>query len=77
MDTTIRNLDESAYRSLKARAALRGVPIGQLMSEAIRAYLGRPEPVEERRSLAELRPRPYPGGCERLSEEVDKIVYGA
>lgn len=77
MDSTIRNLDEEAYRQLKARAALTGRTIGQLVNEAIYAYLGRPEPGTARRSLADLGPEDYPEGAERLSEEIDAVVYGA
>lgn len=43
MDTTIRNLDEQTYRSLKSHAALQGKTIGQVVNEAIRAYLARPD----------------------------------
>jgi hypothetical protein len=75
VDTTIRNLDERAYRELKARAALTGRTIGDLVNEAIRAYLARPAPVG-RGSLRDLVPEPYPEGTERLSEEIDAIVYG-
>ncbi|HSI98088.1 MAG TPA: hypothetical protein VK926_06965 [Gaiellaceae bacterium] len=76
MDTTIRNLDERAYRELKARAALTGRTIGELVNEAIRAYLARPGEQAGRRSLRDLTPEPYPVGTERLSEEVDVVVYG-
>lgn len=76
MDTTIRNLDEKAYRRLKARAALAGKTIGEAVNEAIRAYLARPGPEDRRGSLRDLRPRAYPAGTERLSEEIDAIVYG-
>jgi plasmid stability protein len=75
MDTTIRNLDESAYRELKARAALTGKTIGQLVNEAIRSYLARPD-IRRRGSLRDLMPEEYPEGSERLSEEIDAIVYG-
>lgn len=77
MDTTIRNLDETAYRALKARAALAGKTIGQVVNEAIRLYLARPDSLPKRGSLDDLRPEVYPDGNERLSEEVDAIVYGA
>jgi len=76
MDRTIRNLDEDVYRQLKARAALRGATVGELMNEAIRAWLARPEGGPSRRSLADLKPEPYPDGNGRLSEEIDAIVYG-
>jgi hypothetical protein len=77
MDTTIRNLDEAAYRELKARAALEKKTIGEAVNEAIRAYLATPNPHGRKRSIREWIPEPYPPGNERLSEEVDEIVYGA
>jgi len=77
MDRTIRNLDEDVYRQLKARAALRGATVGELMNEAIRAWLARPEGEPRRRSLADLEPESYPDGNERLSEEIDAVAYGA
>ena len=76
MDTTIRNLDESAYRELKARAALSGKTIGELVTEAIRCYLARPTVLTKRGSLRDLTPEAYPKGNERLSEQVDATVYG-
>lgn len=76
MDTTIRNLDESAYREIKARAALSGRTIGELVTEAIRCYLARPTGLTKRGSLRDLSPEPYPKGSERLSEHVDAVVYG-
>ncbi len=77
MDRTIRNLDDDVYRQLKARAALRGATVGELMNEALRAWLARPEGGPGRHSLADLEPEPYPDGNERLSEEIDAVAYGA
>jgi plasmid stability protein len=76
MDTTIRNLDERAYRELKARAALSGKTIGETVNEAIRAYLARPDLSRRAGSLADIEPLEYPEGNERLSERVDAVVYG-
>jgi plasmid stability protein len=76
MDTTIRNLDDHSYRALKARAALAGKTIGEVVNEAIRGYLARPGPRARTRSLRDLAPQDYPDGDERLSEEVDPLVYG-
>lgn len=76
MDTTIRNLDERAYRELKAFAALQGRAIGEVISDAIRAYL-RSAPAPQRDgTLADLEPERYAPGTERLSEEIDAVVYG-
>ena len=76
MDTTVRNLDEQAYRALRARAVLEGRTVGELMTEAIRSYLGRGTVRRGVASLRELRPEPFPEGNERLSSEIDAIVYG-
>ena len=76
MDTTIRNLDEAAYRRLKARAALSGKTMGQVVNEAIRAYLALPGPGNQQGTLRDLHPSLYSDGTEDLSEQVDAIVYG-
>lgn len=75
MDTTIRNLDDGLYREAKARAALSRKSIGEVVNEALRAYLKTPAPGGRLGSLRELQPEPYPEGCERLSQEIDDVVY--
>ena len=76
MDTTVRNLDEQAYRELRARAVLEGRTVGELISEAIRDYLGRGAVKRGAASLRMLRPEPYQEGNEQLSSEIDAVVYG-
>ena len=76
MDTTVRNLDERAYRELRARAVMEGRTVGELISEAIRSYLKRGEIKRGTTSLRKLHPEPYPDGNEQLSSEIDEIVYG-
>jgi len=76
MDTTVRNLDEQAYRELRARAVLEGRTVGELISEAIRIYLRRGAVKKGHASLRELHTEPYPKGNERLSVEVDAVIYG-
>jgi plasmid stability protein len=75
MDTTVRNLDENAYRALRARAVLEGRTVGALMTEAIRGYLARPS-GQRPSSLRRLRAEAYPPGSGKLSLEIDEIVYG-
>lgn len=77
MDTTIRNLDEEAYRALKARAAIEGKTIGEMVNEAIWALLDRPGRTPKRNSLKDLKPEAYPDGNERLSEQIQEILYGS
>ena len=74
MDTTIRNIDRDTYRRMKARAALVGRTIGDVLNDAMRLYLAQPEVREKRGSLRDLQPERYPEGTERLSEQIDNIV---
>ncbi len=75
MDTTARTLDERAYRLLRSRAVLEGKTVGELMSEAIRVFLARNPLANRTGSLRDLRPEPFPEGNERLSSQVDNLVY--
>jgi hypothetical protein len=77
MDITVRNLDEQAYRALRARAVLEGRTVGELISEAIRSYLERSALKRGKTSLRALVPEPFPDGNEHLSSSIDEIVYGA
>jgi plasmid stability protein len=76
MDTTIRNLDEQAYRAIRVRAVMWGRNVGDLINEAMRAYLARIPVAQPASSLRALEPEPFPEGNERLSQEIDAIVYG-
>ncbi|HLE96735.1 MAG TPA: ribbon-helix-helix domain-containing protein [Candidatus Thermoplasmatota archaeon] len=76
MDTTIRNLDEDAYRAIKAHAALRGKTVGEAVSEAIRAYVAATPPFPKSGSLKDIVPEHWGPGTEHTSEEIDEIVYG-
>ena len=75
MDTTIRNLDENAYRALRARAVMERKTVGALVTEAIRGYLARPSVRRNLSTLRLLYPQPFPPGNERLSMEIDEILY--
>jgi len=76
MDTTVRNLDDQTYRAIRARAVMEGRTVGDLINEAMRGYLARTVCQQHTVSLRAWQPEPYPEGNERLSEEIDSIVYG-
>ena len=56
---------------------LEGRTVGELISEAIRAYLARRTAKKGGATLRALRPDAFPEGNEHLSLEIDAIVYGA
>lgn len=76
MDTTIRNLDEGAYRRLKARAAAEGKTIGEALNEAMEVYAKLGAVFPKTGSILDLKPVDFGKGSERLSEEIDAVVYG-
>ena len=76
MDTTIRNIDEEAYRRLRTWAAHEGIGIGEALSRLVFRHV-HPTPARKRRvSFWDLKPTGWGPGTERTSEEVDDIVYG-
>lgn len=76
MDKTIRNLDDRAFRALRARAVLEGRPVGELINEAIRRYLAQAAIRQSDSSLRAWRPEAYAAGNELLSTEIDVVAYG-
>ena len=55
---------------------MQGRNIGDLLSEAMLAYLARVSVSRGRSTLRALAPEPFPDGNEGLSREIDAIVYG-
>jgi plasmid stability protein len=47
MDTLIRNIDDSTYRAARARAALEGRSVGEVVTTALREYLARTTGAED------------------------------
>ena len=80
MDVLIQDLDDSTFRAIRARAALEGRSIGEVVTEALRAYLARTA-VAERGSLNELDDssklldEPTQAERERVGTPVDEIVH--
>ncbi len=75
MDVTIRNLDEEAYRRLKARAALEGIAIGAAITQAIEFWLKDKKAERGGVSLMDMKPEPFGKKNSRLSEEMDEILH--
>jgi antitoxin component of RelBE/YafQ-DinJ toxin-antitoxin module len=76
MDTTIRELDEEVYRQAKAKAALMGISIGRAVNEALRKWIAEGD-EPKKQSILGLKPKRFGKENEHLSEEIDKVLYGA
>ncbi|MDR3717800.1 MAG: ribbon-helix-helix protein, CopG family [Bryobacteraceae bacterium] len=75
MDALIPNLDDSTYRAIRARAALEGRPVGELITEALRAYLARMAATESMARLLDEPEERVSARPERPGPAVDEVVY--
>jgi plasmid stability protein len=73
MDTLIRNIDAPTYRAARARAALEGRSVGDVVTEALRDYLAR-NAVEEDPSALLDQPD-VPPDEDHPGTPVDEIVF--
>ena len=74
IQVTIKNVDEEAFRELKAEAARKKMPVGIAISLAIEKWL-----TESRKPKLQLSNwKTIKGGDKTkfLSEQVDSILYG-
>ncbi len=80
MDALIQDLDDSTFRAIRARAALEGRSIGEVATEALRAYLTRTGAAEDRvvseaGNSSKLLDEPTQEERERVGTAVDEIVH--
>ncbi|MBI4176392.1 MAG: hypothetical protein HY518_04250 [Candidatus Aenigmarchaeota archaeon] len=74
MQLSVRDVDERVFREFKAQAVREGIPVGKYLTLAMNHWLG-----ETRKPLQDIRnfkPFNFGKGTEKLSEEIDKILYG-
>ena len=75
MNITIRDLDESVYRRFKAKAVEEGLKIGEAMTQAMELWI-RQRSMKPRGSLLDIKPFSWGKGTEKVSIEIDQILYG-
>ena len=71
---TVKEIDEGAFKELKVEAIRRKMTVGTALTLAINNWLSSLK--KTRKSLLEWKPTDWGSGTERLSEEVDEIIYG-
>jgi hypothetical protein len=77
MNITIRNIDDSLYREIKADASREGITIGTAVNRAIRVWLNRKSTRSiSRHSILELDAIDFGEGTENLSEDFEHNLYG-
>ena len=77
LNITIRNINDSAYRKLKAKAAVENISVGAAVTQAIEVWLSKSKSKKGKVSILDIKPVPMGNKNKYLSEEIDKILYGS
>ncbi|MBS7635655.1 hypothetical protein KEJ34_09320 [Candidatus Bathyarchaeota archaeon] len=75
VNITIRGLNEEVFRRFKAKAVEEGMKLGEAFTQAMEMWIRQRE-TEHRTSLLEIKPFDWGEGTERVSIEIDQILYG-
>jgi hypothetical protein len=75
MNVTIRNLDASVFRKFKARAVEEGMKLGDAVAQAMDMWTKR-RTGKPHASLLDIKPFDWGEGTEKVSVEIDRILYG-
>ena len=74
MQITIKNVQEHVFREFKAESIREGLKVGDSLSLAMGLWIEKSK-KKPKLSLLNLKPKDWGKGTERLSEEIDRIVY--
>jgi len=75
MNLTIRGLNESVFRKFKAKAVEEGMKLGQALTQAMDMWI-RHSTDKREKSLLNLETFDWGKGTEKVSVEIDQIIYG-
>ncbi|HLC86468.1 MAG TPA: hypothetical protein VJG30_04240 [Candidatus Nanoarchaeia archaeon] len=71
---TVKEVEEKTFQELKAEAVRRKLTVGTALTLAIENWLSSLKKPKE--SLLKWKPTNWGPGTERLSEQVDEVLYG-
>ena len=74
MQVSIKDVDENIFREFKAESVRNGLKIGKALTLAMQLMLQKKEKKPKMKFL-DLKPRDWGKGTERVSEEIDSILY--
>ncbi len=74
MTTTIRNLDKELFNEFKSYTIKEGLNLGEALNLVMSEWLSRKK-TKKTLSLLSLKPISWGKGTERVSSEIDKIIY--
>ncbi|MBS7614038.1 hypothetical protein KEJ48_07380 [Candidatus Bathyarchaeota archaeon] len=75
VNITIRGIDESVFKRFKAKAVEEGMKLGEAVTQAMEMWI-RERSVKPKASLLDIKPFNWGKGTEKVSVEIDQILYG-
>jgi len=75
LNVTVRGLDDAVYRRFKAKAVEEGLKIGEALTQAMKAWIEQGS-GKRRIRLLDIEPFNWGAGTEKISVEIDKMLYG-
>ncbi len=70
---TVREVDEQVFREFKSEATKQGLTIGSALTLAMEKFRTN---LQKKKKFTSLKPISWGKGTERLSEQIDEILYG-
>jgi len=75
MNLTVRGLNDGVFKRFKAKAVEEGMKLGEALTQAMELWI-KERGMKPKTSLLDIRPFKWGEGTEKVSTEIDKILYG-
>lgn len=72
VQVTIRDVDPNVFREFKSSATKHGIKLGSAITLAMEKFMS----TNKREKFTTLKPVSWGKGNEKVSEEIDEILYG-
>ncbi len=74
MQLSVKNVQEEVFREFKSESVREGLKVGDSLTLAMKLWLQKKE-KKPKISILNLKPRDWGKGSERISEDIDKVLY--
>jgi hypothetical protein len=75
MQLSVKNVNDKVFREFKAEAVREGASVGEALTFAMDFWI-RNRKKKPKMSLLDLKPVNFGPGSERLSEQIEEVLYG-
>jgi len=75
MNLTVRGLNDGVFKKFKAKAVEEGMKLGEALTQAMELWI-KQRGIKPKTSLLDIKTFNWGEGTEKVSTEIDKILYG-